>query len=97
MPGQLDSGRQSVPVGANDTLAAVHAPDGPAPERTHVTSVTQFLRGCVAYREALDRELPHAAVEDAEYSGLAASMLAGDDLGQLGQRILEVLRGHYVR
>jgi hypothetical protein len=28
-----------------------------------------FLRGCVAYREALDRELPHATADDAEYSG----------------------------
>jgi hypothetical protein len=27
----------------------------------------KFLRGCVAYREALDRELPHAALDDAEY------------------------------
>ncbi|MFY9672013.1 MAG: hypothetical protein WAK44_29040 [Trebonia sp.] len=28
----------------------------------------KFLRGCVAYREALERELPRAGVHDAEYS-----------------------------
>lgn len=27
----------------------------------------QFLRGCVRYRESLDRELPNAPVVDAEY------------------------------
>jgi hypothetical protein len=27
----------------------------------------RFLRGCVAYRESLDRELPSAPVDDAEY------------------------------
>ena len=27
----------------------------------------KFLRGCVRYRESLDRELPHAPVADAEY------------------------------
>jgi hypothetical protein len=31
----------------------------------------KFLRGCVAYREALERELPQAAVHDAEYGNLA--------------------------
>ncbi len=29
-----------------------------------------FLRGCVAYRNALERELPQAATHDAEYSDL---------------------------
>lgn len=28
----------------------------------------KFLGGCVAYREALERELPRAGVHDAEYS-----------------------------
>lgn len=28
----------------------------------------KFLRGCVAYRQALERELPRAGVHDAEYS-----------------------------
>jgi hypothetical protein len=28
----------------------------------------KFLRGCVAYREALDRELPNAPVADVEFS-----------------------------
>jgi hypothetical protein len=27
----------------------------------------QFLRGCVAYREALDREIPGAPIADVEY------------------------------
>ncbi|MBO9627763.1 MAG: hypothetical protein J7484_15505 [Microbacterium sp.] len=27
----------------------------------------QFMRGCVAYRESLDRELPDAPVADEEY------------------------------
>jgi hypothetical protein len=27
----------------------------------------KFLRGCVAYRESLDRELPTAPIMDAEY------------------------------
>jgi hypothetical protein len=31
----------------------------------------KFLRGCVAYREVLERELPEAAVHDAEYGNLA--------------------------
>ncbi|MEU0374296.1 hypothetical protein ABZ070_29390 [Streptomyces sp. NPDC006283] len=29
----------------------------------------RFLRGCVRYREALDRELPDAPVDDREYEG----------------------------
>jgi hypothetical protein len=28
----------------------------------------KFLRGCIAYRQALERELPQADVHDAEYS-----------------------------
>ncbi len=40
------------------------------PERTApdlaVPPWPKFLRGCVAYRESLDRELPHARVEDKE-------------------------------
>jgi hypothetical protein len=27
----------------------------------------KFIRGCVAYREALDRELPNARIADVEY------------------------------
>jgi hypothetical protein len=27
----------------------------------------KFLRGCLRYREALDRELPHAPIADVEY------------------------------
>ena len=33
----------------------------------------KFLRGCVRYREALDRELPNAPVSDVEYSPRDAS------------------------
>ena len=29
----------------------------------------RFLRGCVSYRESLDRELPGAAIHDREYGG----------------------------
>jgi hypothetical protein len=29
----------------------------------------RFIRGCVAYRESLDRELPGAQVHDVEYGG----------------------------
>jgi len=29
----------------------------------------KFLRGCLKYREALDRELPDAPVHDVEYDG----------------------------
>jgi hypothetical protein len=28
----------------------------------------KFIRGCLAYREALDRELPNAPIADVEYS-----------------------------
>jgi hypothetical protein len=41
------------------------------PERTDplptVPSWPAFLRGCVHYRESLDRQLPHAARSDASY------------------------------
>jgi len=43
---------------------------GVLPEQTRpevaVPPWPQFLRGCVKYREALDRELPNAPVSDAE-------------------------------
>jgi hypothetical protein len=29
----------------------------------------RFIRGCVAYRESLDRELPGAQIHDVEYDG----------------------------
>jgi len=29
----------------------------------------KFLRGCVAYRESLDREIPGVAIADVEYKG----------------------------
>jgi hypothetical protein len=35
--------------------------------RVAVPPWPQFLRGCVAYREALDRELPNARVHPAEF------------------------------
>ncbi len=41
-------------------------PEKTAPEIA-VPPWPQFLRGCVLYREALDRELPNAPVADAEY------------------------------
>ena len=28
----------------------------------------QFMRGCVAFRSSLDRELPNAAIDDAEFN-----------------------------
>jgi hypothetical protein len=41
------------------------------PEPTHpdiaVPPWPKFLRGCIAYRDALDRELPHAPVADIDY------------------------------
>jgi hypothetical protein len=50
-----------------------HHPDlwGLLPERVTpevaVPPWPQFLRGCLKYRESLDRELPNAPVADAEY------------------------------
>jgi hypothetical protein len=49
-----------------------HHPDlwGLLPEKVQpevaVPPWPRFLRGCVKYREALDRELPHAPVADIE-------------------------------
>jgi len=40
----------------------------PIPGDIAVPPWPQFLRGCVKYRESLDRELPQAAVHDREYS-----------------------------
>lgn len=44
---------------------------GLLPERTApavaVPPWPKFMRGCIAYRESLDRELPHAPVADIEF------------------------------
>jgi hypothetical protein len=46
---------------------------GLLPERTDPQPVVpqwpQFLRGCVQYRESLDRQLPNAARTEDEFSG----------------------------
>ena len=39
----------------------------PVPANIAVPAWPQFLRGCVKYREALDRELPDAPRTDAEF------------------------------
>ena len=39
----------------------------PIPEDKKVPAWPQFLRGCVKYRESLDRELPNAPRTNAEY------------------------------
>ncbi len=39
----------------------------PIPSHIAVPAWLQFLRGCVKYREALDRELPNAPRTDAEF------------------------------
>lgn len=39
----------------------------PVPATLAVPAWPQFLRGCVKYREALDRELPEAARSDVEF------------------------------
>ena len=39
----------------------------PIAEPIAVPAWPQFLRGCVAYRESLERELPGAPVETTEY------------------------------
>jgi hypothetical protein len=41
----------------------------PVPADIAVPPWPQFLRGCVAYRQSLERELPGAPVDDREYSG----------------------------
>jgi hypothetical protein len=39
----------------------------PIPDYIRVPAWPQFLRGCLKYRESLDRELPHAPRVDEEY------------------------------
>jgi hypothetical protein len=39
----------------------------PSPKHLAVPDWPQFLRGCIKYREALDRELPNAPRTDAEF------------------------------
>lgn len=41
----------------------------PIPQALAVPAWPKFLRGCVKYREALDRELPDAPRTDAEFPG----------------------------
>ena len=43
-------------------------PDKLAPE-VAVPPWPKFLRGCLRYRESLDRQLPNAPVADVEYQG----------------------------
>ena len=40
----------------------------PVPHGLLVPAWPQFLRGCLRYRESLDRQLPDAARTEAEYS-----------------------------
>ena len=40
----------------------------PIPKNIAVPAWPQFLRGCVRYREALERELPDAPRTDAEFN-----------------------------
>ena len=41
----------------------------PIPRDLAVPNWPQFLRGCIKYREALDRELPDAPRTDTEFDG----------------------------
>jgi hypothetical protein len=41
----------------------------PIPENVRVPAWPQFLRGCLKYRESLDRELPHAQRITEEFGG----------------------------
>ena len=41
----------------------------PIPRAIAVPPWPQFMRGCIAYRSALERELPGAPVAEAEYDG----------------------------
>lgn len=41
---------------------------GLLPEKVAVPPWPKFVRGCLAYREALDRELPNAPIADVEDS-----------------------------
>jgi hypothetical protein len=43
-------------------------PDKPDP-LTSVPAWPQFLRGCIQYRESLDRQLPETPRTDAEFQG----------------------------
>lgn len=43
-------------------------PEKAAPE-VAVPPWPRFMRGCVAYRQSLERELPNAPVEDTEFDG----------------------------
>ncbi|HEX2760845.1 MAG TPA: hypothetical protein VHM27_10040 [Rhizomicrobium sp.] len=43
----------------------------PVPADIAVPPWPKFLRGCVAYRQSLDQELPDAPVDDREYPGRA--------------------------
>ena len=40
----------------------------PLPSGIAVPPWPKFLRGCIKYRESLDRELPQAAVHDQDFS-----------------------------
>jgi len=40
----------------------------PVPTNIAVPPWPQFLRGCVKYRESLERDLPHAAIANEEFS-----------------------------
>jgi hypothetical protein len=55
---------------------------GLLPERTDPTPAVpewpQFLRGCVKYRESLDRQLPNAPRTQAELSGSTPARRAGN-------------------
>jgi hypothetical protein len=42
----------------------------PIPGDIVVPPWPQFLRGCLKYRESVDRELPNARVADVEYGGV---------------------------
>lgn len=41
----------------------------PLPKDIAVPPWPKFLRGCLKYRESLDRQLPNAPVADVEYGG----------------------------
>lgn len=39
----------------------------PIPNDIAVPPWPKFMAGCVAYRRSLDKELPHAAIDESEY------------------------------
>lgn len=41
----------------------------PIPDNIRIPAWPQFLRGCLKYRESLDRELPNAPRVDEEFGG----------------------------